>query len=86
MLGEYLAERGDMLVTGYDITSLTLRELPGVVLAAIRSATPPRPPDHEAIVRAVRSRVPTPDLPRFDMLLADARGVMDMRDDNGPVT
>jgi pyruvate,water dikinase len=86
MLGEYLAERGDMLVTGYDITSLTLRELPGVVLAAVRSAASPERPDHEAVITALRARIPSGDLARFDMLLADARGVMDMRDDNGPVT
>ena len=38
-LDEYLAERGDMLVTGYDITALTLRELPGLVLAGLRTAS-----------------------------------------------
>ena len=80
LLDEYLDERGDMLVTGYDITSLTLRELPGIVLAALRSATPPQPIDDAALATALRDRVPVAERQRFDVLLADARvGVMDGR-------
>ena len=33
-----------------------------------------------------RAKVPVAEQGRFDVLLSDARGVMDMRDDNGPVT
>jgi pyruvate,water dikinase len=85
-LDEYLAERGDMLVTGYDITALTLRELPGLVLASLRTADPPPVADHHALAASLRANVPVAEQDRFDMLLSDARGVMDMRDDNGPVT
>lgn len=85
-LDEYLMERGDMLVTGYDLTALTLRELPGLVLAGLRSAPEPPGSDHVARAAALRAQVPAAEQARFDMLLADARGVMDMRDDNGPVT
>ncbi len=86
LLDEYLTERGQILASGYDITSFTLAELPGVVLGSIRSATPPSPVDHEAIAAALRERVPTEHRPTFDLVLADARAVMDMRDDNGPQT
>ena len=85
-LDEYLAERGDMLVTGYDFTALTLRELPGLVLAGLREAAPPPATDHHALAALLRANVPVAEQGRFDMLLSDARGVMDMRDDNGPVT
>ena len=50
-LDDYLAERGEMLVTGYDITALSLRELPGLVLAGLRTAAPGRPP---TITRSLR--------------------------------
>lgn len=86
MLDEYLAERGDMLVTGYDLTALSLRELPGLVLAGLRSANDPPATDHAAVAASLRANVPVAEQGRFDMLLSDARGVMDMRDDNGPVT
>jgi rifampicin phosphotransferase len=85
-LDDYLAERGDMLVTGYDLTALTLRELPGLVLAGLRSAAEPPATDHVAVAASLRAKVPVADQGRFDMMLSDARGVMDMRDDNGPVT
>jgi pyruvate,water dikinase len=85
-LDEYLTERGDMLVTGYDLTALTLRELPALVLTGIRSATDPPATDHVARAASLRANVPVAEHARFDTLLADARGVMDMRDDNGPVT
>ena len=85
-LDEYLTERGDILVTGYDLTALSLRELPAIVLAGIRSAAEPRTTDHIGRAAALRANVPVAEQGRFDMLLTDARGVMDMRDDNGPVT
>ena len=86
MLDEYLAERGDMLVTGYDLTSLTLARAARPRAGGAALGGPPQPPTTRRWRRAVRADVPAADQPRFDMLLADARGVMDMRDDNGPVT
>lgn len=85
LLGEYLSERGHMLVTGYDITSLTLNELPGIVLDSIRSAHV-RSDDVQAIIDDLRARIPADQREDFDAHLADARRVMDMRDDNGPQT
>ena len=61
MLDEYLAERGNMLVTGYDITALTLREVPGVVLAALRSAVKPPATDYATLADGLRVAVcPSP--------------------------
>jgi pyruvate,water dikinase len=86
LLDEYLAERGQILASGYDITSFTLAELPGVVLGGIRSATPLAAADHEASADALRQQVEPDHRAAFDKALADARAVMDMRDDNGPIT
>lgn len=86
LLDAYLADRGNVLSTGYDLDSRTLNELPDVVLASIRAAEPV--PDHriDALSGRLRNAVPQQDRATFDERLADARRVMDMRDDNGPLT
>lgn len=86
LLDEYLAERGQILATGYDITSFTLGELPGTIVSCIRHATPPEEGDAGEIAVRLREQVPTAERSTFDEYLADARAVMDMRDDNGPLT
>jgi len=86
LLDEYLAGRGCLVVTGYDLTALTLAELPGLVLDGIRTAAEPPEPDHAAAAAALRTQVAPADRSTFDELLGVARAVMDMRDDNGPVT
>jgi pyruvate,water dikinase len=86
LLDEHLDERGHHLVTRYDIDGLTLGELPGTVVTSVLEASPVIEPDHEAIAAALRERVPPGDRAVFDDLLADARRVMDVRDDNGPNT
>jgi pyruvate,water dikinase len=83
LVDEHLAEYGDVLATGYDITSLTLGEIPGAVLDSIRTATVPDPVDVETLAAPLRDTVPASERQRFDALLDDARAVMDMRDDNG---
>ncbi len=40
----------------------------------------------DVVISELRAAVPAEHLDEFDMLLADARNVMDMRDDNGPLT
>ena len=86
LLDEYLAERGQMLATGYDITSFTLGELPGTIVSCILHATPPEASDADAAAQHLRGRVPAAERSTFDEYLSDARAVMDMRDDNGPLT
>ncbi|MEO1063890.1 MAG: PEP-utilizing enzyme [Actinomycetota bacterium] len=84
-LDTYLADRGHVLTTGYDLTDSTLIELPDVVLRSIRSArrAPARDERHAA---SLREQVPAPDRADFDERLALARSVMDLRDGNGPLT
>jgi phosphohistidine swiveling domain-containing protein len=85
-LDHYLTDRGHLLVTGYDIVGLTLGEVPGAVLASILDAVEPPPIDDRAVAGALRSRVREEHRAEFDLVLGDARAVMDMRDDNGPST
>jgi pyruvate,water dikinase len=85
-LDAYLARRGQLIVTRYDLDGLTLAELPGVVLTSIRDASEPIEVDAAPIAAALRERVPEGEREQFDVALSDARAVMDMRDDNGPLT
>ena len=85
-LDAYLARRGQLIVTRYDLDGLTLAELPGVVLASILDASEPLAVDAAPVGAALRERVPADARPLFDVVLQDARAVMDMRDDNGPLT
>ena len=86
LLDDYVVERGSVLATGYDITSSTLVELPDVILSSILSAEPPLIVDHEHVIAKLREETAVEDRAQFDALLSDARAVMDMRDDNGPMT
>ncbi len=89
LVGEYLGEHGDTLVTGYDLNSRTLAELPETLFDSIMSAPPidavnttAESASHAA--QRLRARVPEAKRTEFDDRLHDARYVMDMRDDNGP--
>jgi pyruvate,water dikinase len=86
LLDDYLRDHAHVLTTGYDLTALTLGELPDLVLSSIMTATPPPTVDEQAIAADLRAEVPVAHREEFDRLLADARHVMDMRDDNGPQT
>lgn len=85
-LDAYLGRYGHMLVTGYDLDSLTLNELPQLVLASIVSAHEGPAPDRSGVVEPVRRRVLPSDLDLFDSRIDEAAMVMDMRDDNTPLT
>jgi pyruvate,water dikinase len=85
-LDTYLSRRGQLIVTRYDLDGLTLAELPGVVLASILDAPDPVEVDATPVAAALRERVPVDERALFDVVLSDARAVMDMRDDNGPIT
>ena len=88
-LHAYMRHRGSVLFAGYDLDSPTLGEAPGVVLASILDGDSGRGPDPaaaEEAAEALRALVADTDRTRFDVLLADAREAMDLRDDNGPIT
>ncbi len=86
LLDDYLHEHASVLTTGYDLTALTLGELPDLVVSSILTAILPPSHDSESIAAELRSMVAAEHRDEFDMRLADARHVMDMRDDNGPQT
>ena len=85
MLATYLEERGHILASGYDLDARTLIEMPNVILKSIRSAT--ATPNHNAdgIAGELRNQLASSNRSTFDERLSDARNVMDMRDDNGPL-
>jgi pyruvate,water dikinase len=94
LLDEYRSEYGNRLTTGYDMTDLTLAEMPEVLLSTLRDA---RLGDRhttadlatargdEALAR-VRERVDRPNLMQFDEMVDDARRLYGLRDENGPLT
>ncbi len=86
LLDEHLREHGHVLATGYDLTASTLGELPDVVLRSILTAAPTPIYGDEATADVLRDEVAAEHRGDFDRLLAEARSVMDMRDDQGPIT
>lgn len=87
-LDDYLALRGPMLVTRYDIDGETLAEQPHALLQSILhgSSTEVDPARAEAAAAVARAKVPAGEQAAFDERLAEARASMDLRDDNGPNT
>ncbi len=89
LLDGYLSEHGSTLVTSYDLTGLTLAELPDTLFDSIMRASTDNggvAGDNTGQSAAARLRAMVPESRRqdFDDRLRDAREVMDMRDDNGP--
>jgi len=86
LISDYLDQRGHVLATGYDLDARTLVEMPDTVLRSIRAASEPPTHNTDGIIGDLRNQVVAPQRPTFDLFLGDARRVMDMRDDNGPLT
>lgn len=82
----YLDRRGWVVYSGYDLDSHALIEDPAVMFQSIVSAQIPAEADHEAIIAALRERVPAADRSTFDDHMAEARAAMGMRDAQGPLT
>jgi phosphohistidine swiveling domain-containing protein len=87
-LDAYMRAYGHRAVASFDLDGATLAELPQLVLASVTAlaAGPPRQPEGVAAREAaLRGRVPPAERDLFDELLAEARGVYGVRDDNaGP--
>jgi len=88
-LDALLAEHGWRLVTGYDIDSLALIELPSLVASLAR----PRPDrsratgvGSETALDQLLGKVAERDRPELTQLVGDARATVGVRDDNGAVT
>ncbi len=94
LLDDFLLEYGTRLTTGYDVTGLTLGEMPDVIMAMLRD--PRLLDDRTAAELAVergdealailRETVPAGRRGEFDDLVADARRLYGLRDENGPIT
>lgn len=85
-LDAYLADHGWRAITQYSPRGLTLIELPGLLVQAIRTAATAPGAVAAPDVAAIRSRVPDRDRDRFDDLLDDARQCYGTRDDNVALT
>ena len=70
------------VIDGNDLAGPTLGERPGLVVAAIRSRMEAGPRQVEPDMNAVRTRVPAAETERFTELVADARGLYSLRDDD----
>ena len=87
-LDAFLAEHGWRLVTGYDIDSLALVELPSLVVNLARP-TPSEPIDEDeaaAALEVLADKVGAADRDELARLVGDARATVGLRDDNGAVT
>ena len=84
----YNAEYADRIITGFDISDATLRELPGFTVAIISSRIEAAPgktkkPNH---LEELRDRVPLEKLAVFDEGLDEARTAYGLHDDDVRIT
>jgi phosphohistidine swiveling domain-containing protein len=94
LLDAYLLEFGSRLTTGYDLTDRTLVEIPELTLAALTdpellvegSCADRATRRGDEALDVVREQVPPTEHARFDELIADARRLYGLRDENGPLT
>lgn len=85
-LDAFLAEHGWRLITGYDIDSLALGELPALVVNLARpvSERPEATGDDE--LADLRERIAAAEHAELERLVREARATFGMRDDNGALT
>lgn len=81
----YLDKIGIRVATGYDVTDLTLAEMPELIVDTIRvmlqQAAPADASTNDVRVARIRERVPAEHRTEFDELLAEARLVYRLRDE-----
>ncbi len=81
-LDSFFQEHEWRVIDGNDLVGPTLGERPALVLATIRARMRGGSPAVETDPSSVRDRVPTSERARFDELLADARALYALRDDD----
>ncbi|HTN81721.1 MAG TPA: PEP-utilizing enzyme, partial [Acidimicrobiales bacterium] len=84
-LSRVLDEHGWRVIDGNDLAGATLGERPELVLAAIRARMESGPSSVGGGIERVRSHVPSAQRVQFAELLADARGLYSLRDDDNGV-
>lgn len=86
-LDAFLTECGIRLVSGYDIDSLSLGELPSLVVNAACAAPRVGPATvGDCYGAALRAEIEPAFHSEFDQLVHDAQATFGMRDDNGALT
>jgi pyruvate,water dikinase len=85
-LDAYLDEFGWRVVENFDINGRCLVELPELIVQSLLAVLDGRTDQPTADDAAIRARVPAPERARFDELLAEARAMYGLRDDNTAVT
>ena len=90
-IGSYLNEYGDRIVTGFDVTDLTLRELPHMIVALLSSHTGlsndgARELTFSDVEHRLRSRVPIANKSLFDVGLEEAKCAYGLSDEDVRLT
>lgn len=88
LLDEYLAEFGNRVTTGYDLSDRTLRELPRVILASIRHSCSAEPSEivGDQAFNSLLEQIDESASAEFTNLVVEARTLYGLRDENGPLT
>jgi pyruvate,water dikinase len=84
-IDEYLDVHGWQVFTGFDFTNEALCELPGLLLATIRSAATPQAHAGEDLA-VLRAAIDPAESARFEILLEDALVCYGLRDDDSGIT
>jgi phosphohistidine swiveling domain-containing protein len=87
-LDAYIDEYADRIITGFDITDRTLRELPGFTVSVINSRIDSSPGKRPNPNRApeLRDRLPVDKLAQFDEGLTEARAAYGLHDEDVRIT
>ncbi len=88
---DHLDEYSDRIVTGFDVTDATLRELPQFTLALVAAHIEPALPSADPQTRdgreaALRERVPAAHRQDFDLALREARAGYGLHDEDVRIT
>ena len=94
LLDQYLDLYGSRLTTGYDVSDLTLAELPDVIVASVRDGRSDGSAGVDAAAESrgaaafdeIRSNLSPELVEEFDTVVGDARLLYGLRDENGPLT
>ncbi len=95
LLDGFLDEYGWRLTTGYDLRALTLREMPGAILASINAksddlnaaqSVDQAKVQGDKALAALLEQLPESAHEEFEQMVDDARALYGLRDDNGPLT
>jgi len=90
LLDEHLVMFGDRLTTGYDLLAQTLREMPHILVTSIVDVEAVEVSKMQEVgdemAEALIAKVPEAHHTRLRQLIADARALYGLRDENSPIT